>query len=68
MFEIFSTRSRQDLFRTTFYMYVSLVTQSRPTLYGPMDYTVHQAPLWNFPGNNTGVECHFLLQEIFLTQ
>ena len=24
--------------------------------------------LWDFPGKNTGVGCHFLLQEIFLTQ
>jgi len=23
---------------------------------------------WNFPGRNTGVGCHFLLQGIFLTQ
>ena len=23
---------------------------------------------WNFPGKNTGVGCHFLLQRIFLTQ
>ena len=23
---------------------------------------------WNFPDNNTGVGCHFLLQGIFLTQ
>ena len=23
---------------------------------------------WNFPGNHTGVGCHFLLQEIFRTQ
>ena len=23
---------------------------------------------WKFPGKNTGVGCHFLLQEIFLTQ
>ena len=23
---------------------------------------------WDFPGKNTGVRCHFLLQEIFLTQ
>ena len=23
---------------------------------------------WNFPGKNTGVGCHFLLQGIFLTQ
>ena len=29
---------------------------------------VHQAPLWDSPGNNTGVGCHALLQEIFPTQ
>ena len=23
---------------------------------------------WDFPGKNTGVDCHFLLQGIFLTQ
>ena len=23
---------------------------------------------WDFPGKNTGVSCHFLLQGIFLTQ
>ena len=23
---------------------------------------------WDFPGKNTGVDCHFLLQEIFLAQ
>ena len=23
---------------------------------------------WNFPGNNTGASCHFLLQGVFLTQ
>ena len=23
---------------------------------------------WSFPGKNTGVDCHFLLQGIFLTQ
>ena len=28
----------------------------------------HQAPLpWNFPGKNTGADCHILLQGIFLT-
>ena len=32
--------------------------------------TVHQAPLcsWDFPGENTGVGCLFLLQGIFRTQ
>ena len=28
-------------------------------------YNLHP---WDFPGKNTGVGCHFLLQEIFLTQ
>ena len=23
---------------------------------------------WDFPGKNTGVDCHFLLQEIFMNQ
>ena len=27
-----------------------------------------QAPSWNFPGKDTVVGCHFLLQGIFLTQ
>ena len=35
-------------------------------LYHPMDNTF-LCP-WNFPGNNTGVGCHFLLQGIFLVQ
>ena len=32
------------------------------SLYDPMDCS------WDFPGRNTGVGCHFLLQGIFLTQ
>ena len=28
----------------------------------------YQAPLWDFPGKNTGVSCHVPLQGIFLTQ
>ena len=45
------------------------VTQSCPTLCDPMDcslpgFFVHGI----FPGNSTGVDCHFLLQGIFLTQ
>ena len=47
----------------------SSVSQSCPTLYSPMDCG-HARLLcpWNFPGKNTGVGCHFPLQEIFLTQ
>ena len=46
-----------------------LVAQLRPTLLG-----IHgQQPtrrlcLWDSPGKNTGMGCHFLLQGIFLTQ
>ena len=43
-----------------------LVTQSCPTLCDPMD--LQPARLfcpWNFPGKDTGVGCHFLLQGIF---
>ena len=47
----------------------SEVAQSCPTLCDPKDCSLlgflHQ---WDFPGKNTGVGCHFLLQEIFLTQ
>ena len=38
-----------------------LTSQSCPTLVTP--WTVaHQAPLWDSPGENTGVGCHSLLQ------
>ena len=45
------------------------VTQSRPTPCNPMDcsppgFSVHGI----FPGKNTGVGCHFLLQGLFPTQ
>ena len=44
-------------------------TQSCLTLCDPMDCkpTRLLCP-WDFPGKNTGVGCHFLLQEIFPTQ
>ena len=42
-----------------------LVTQLHPTLCGAINCSL---PGWNFPGKNTGVGCHFLLQKIFLTQ
>ena len=45
------------------------VTQSCLTLCNPMDCSPAK-PLypWDFPGKNTGVGCHFVLQEIFLSQ
>ena len=42
-----------------------LVTQSYLTLFDPMD---HSLGSWDFPGKNTGVGCHSLLQGIFPTQ
>ena len=46
-----------------------LVTQSCPTLLWPqgLSSTRLLCP-WDFPGKNTGVGCHFLLQGIFLSQ
>ena len=39
-------------------------------LCNPMDYSlpVSSAHVWDFPGRNTGVGCHFLLQAIFLAK
>ena len=47
---------------------VCLATQSCPTACNPMDCSPRCLCRWNFPGNNTGVGCHFLLLGIFLTQ
>ena len=46
-----------------------LVTQSCPTLCNPMDYSPLGSSVQGiFPGKNTGVGCHALLQGIFPTQ
>ena len=37
-------------------------------LYATLWIVAHQASLWDSPGKNTGVGCHFLLQGIFPTQ
>ena len=45
------------------------VTQSYLTLRGPLDCSPPGSSVHGiFPGKNTGVGCHFLLQEVFLTQ
>ena len=46
---------------------ISDVAQSCQTLYDAMDPTRLLCP-WDFPGKNTGMGCHFLLQEIFPTE
>ena len=38
------------------------------TLWGPMDCSLPGSSVWNSPGKNTGVGCHFLFQGIFPTQ
>ena len=43
------------------------VAQSCQTLCDAMDPTRLLHP-WDFPGKNTGMGCHFLLQEIFPTE
>ena len=46
-----------------------LVTKLCPTLFVIPWTVAHQALCpWDFPGENTGVGCHFLLQGIFLTR
>ena len=46
-----------------------LVTQSCPTLCDPIDCKpLRLVCLWDSPGKNTGVGCHFLLQGIFPSQ
>ena len=45
------------------------VTQSCPNLCSPIDCSPPGSPcLWNFPGKNTEVGCHFLFPGIFPTQ
>ena len=39
-----------------------------PSLCSSMDCSPPGSTVWDFPGKNTGVGCHFLLQGIFLTQ
>ena len=50
------------------YVCCAKLLQSRLTLrpYGP--YLTRVVCQWDFPGKNTGVGCHALLQGIFLTQ
>ena len=48
--------------------YTSEVAQSCLTLCDPMHCSARLLHPWDSPGKNTGVCCHFLLQEISLTQ
>ena len=44
------------------------VAQSCPTLCSPMDCSLPLHCPWDFPGKNTGLGCHFLLQGTLLGQ
>ena len=50
-----------------YYVSESEVAQLCPTLCNPMQPKRLLCP-WDFPGENTGVGCHFLLHEVFPTQ
>ena len=45
-----------------------LCAQSHPALCNPLDCSLSSSCLWDFPGKNTGVDCHFLFQGIFPIQ
>ena len=62
-------RNKEDNACKSWYrMGCCLVTKSCPTL-ATSWVVAHQAPCpWDFPGKNTGLGCHFLLQSIFPTQ
>ena len=48
---------------------ICIPTQSCPTLFNPMDYSPPGSScLWDSPGKNIGVGCHFLLQGIISSQ
>ena len=52
-------------------MYLTLcakLLQLCPTLWDAMYYSPSDPCVWHSPGKNTGVDCHALLQGIFLTQ
>ena len=49
-------------------IWICLVAKLCPTLLQPHEpWPARLLCSWDFPGKNTGVGCHFLLQEIFLT-
>ena len=65
------SQSRTRLSDFTFFSllpYVYVCTFSCVWLCGTPWTVACQTPLWDLPGKNTGVGCHFLLQGIFPTQ
>jgi len=57
------------MFDSTLVSMICVHAQSCLTLCNPMDCSLPGSSFpWNFPGKNTAVGCHFLLQVIFQTQ
>ena len=50
------------------FWHICVHAQWRPSLQALGQQSTRLLCPWNFAGENTGVGCHFLLQEIFLTQ
>ena len=59
---------RDSISRYGYLVCVCYVVLSFPTLQVHGLQTTRLLRPWNFPGKDTGVGCHFLLQGIFLTQ
>ena len=60
---------RKEGYASLLWVCVCSVAQSCLTLCNPMDYSPSRLLCpWDFPGENIGVSCHFLLQGIFSTQ
>ena len=60
---------RRLQFQTVYVSSNCLVSKSSPTLVQTQGLQAARLLYpWDFPGKNTGVGCHFLLQGIFLTQ
>ena len=50
------------------FVYPYVCKHSAPTLCDPVDCSMPGLCPWSFPGKNTGVDCHFLLQGFFPTR
>ena len=58
-----------NLFHCLFVCVLGWLQLKCPTLCDPVDHIPPGSVCpWDFPGKNTGVGCHFLLQEIYPTQ
>ena len=64
-FYVMKENSHEFFFLNTHSVQFSSVAQSCPTLCDP---SLSGSSVWDFPGKSAGVDCHFLLQEIFPTQ